>query len=301
MEAKPHVSAALAHLRFNVAAVAVALCVAVSVQLMVFGFVHFTDARWEKAEPIEQTQALSVVSSATETGGEKEPDKSAAGAKNQTLNNQRKTKSLDEIEAEENALVLSKWHFVLNQFSDLAVTVGTAAAVALAVLVCLGVVVAGGGSVPGVEKAVTSCTWALVLGLLCLPWQDIFASMPFEGIFGSYEQIVLASEAVNDSGNGSTGLLLTHLALPMAALVTAMLVALRFWAGVSQGVIVTSVSELDQAIDREISAVRAHGPSSNIGPRSVGVLNQAVGERTAAPEPAPRRVPATGGARPRPI
>ena len=125
--------------------------------------------------------------------------------------------------------------------------------------------------------------------------------MPFEGIFGSYEQMVLDSEAVNGTGNGSIGFLLTHLGLPMAALITALLVALRFWAGASQGVIVTSVSELDQAIDREISAVRAHGPSSNIGPRSVGVLNQAVGERGAPPEPAPRRVPTADGARPRPI
>lgn len=299
MEAKPHVSAALAHLRFNVAAVAVALCVAVSVQLMVFGFVHFTDARWEKAEPVERPQDLSVVASVAEASEEAQPDQS--DPRNQTLGNQRKTKSLDEIQAEENALVLSKWHFVLHQFSDLAVTVGSTAAVALAILVCLGVVVAGGGSVPGVEKAVTSCTWALVLGLLSLPWKDVFSSMPFDGIFGGYEQMVQASEAVNDDSKGSLGLFVAHLGLPMAALITTMLVALRFWAGVSQGVIVTSVSELDQAIDREISAVRAHGPSSNIGPRSVGVLNQAVGERAAPPEPAPRRVPATEGARPRPI
>jgi hypothetical protein len=288
MQAKPHVSAALAHLRFNVAAVAVAVVVAVAVQLMVFGFVHFTDARWDKAEQPAQMQDLSVVASVTDPDGE-QPKESSANPRSQTLNNQRKTKTLEQIEAEQNALVLSKWHYVLEEFSDLSVTVGVIAAVALAILVCLGVVVAGGGSVPGVEKAVTACTWALVLGLLSVPWQDAFPTMPFGGLFGGYEEMVQASEAVNESGNGSMSLFATHLLMPFVALATAMLVAIRFWAGVSQGVIVTSVSELDQAIDREISAVRAHGPSSNIGPRSVGVLNQAVGEKTAAPEPAPMR------------
>ncbi len=57
----------------------------------------------------------------------------------------------------------------------------------------LGSIVAGGASVPGVEKAVSACMWGLGLCLLALPRQDVFNSMPFAGVFTGYTGMVAAS------------------------------------------------------------------------------------------------------------
>ena len=293
MQPKQHVSAAIAHLRFHVAILCTSVALAVLVQMLVFGFVHFTGARWENAQDASdgaKTQQLSVVSSPAQPVPDPGED-AGESAEKQPQTGERKTTTLEELEAQKNAVTLSKWHFVMKQYSDLAVTIGVVAALGLAVLTFLGVVVGGGASVPGVEKAVTACTWSLMLALLALPWSDVLTSMPFAGLFGGFERMVSASEAVSAGAGSSFMLFATYVLMPMAGLGIAVLVATRFWAGVSRGVIVTSVSELDRAIDQEISGIRARGVSSNLGPRAVGVLNRAVGDQPSGPaiEPTRRR------------
>lgn len=286
MQPKQHVSAAIAHLRFHVAILCTMIALAVLVQMMVFGFVHFTDARWESAQDASdgaKKQQLSVVSATAQPAASPSDDVAAESAEPRVQTLGRKSTTLEELEAQKNAVVLSKWHFVMKQYSDLAVTIGVVAALGLAVLTFLGVVVGGGASVPGVEKAVTACTWSLVLALLALPWSDVFSSMPYAGLFGGFERMVSGSEAVSAGAGSSFMLFAMHVLMPMAGLGIALLVATRFWAGVSRGVIVTSVSELDRAIDQEISGIRARGVSSNMGPRAVGVLNRAVGDQHAEP------------------
>ncbi len=299
MEPKNHVSAAISHLRFHVFVMSMVVVLAILVQLMVFGFVHFTDARWQAVEQPATVQPLSVVTTTSQiklpetpkADDEAEPAQNGETAeaapdpRNQTL--QRKSTTLQEIEALANAKQLSKWHFVMGQFSSLAVTAGVVASVTLALLTILGVIIGGGASVPGIEKAVTACTWALVLGLVALPWHDAFSSMPFTGVFGGYEGMVAASEAVTIDQKSSLSLYATHLLMPLAAIGIALIVAARFWAGVSCGVIVTSVSEFDQAVSREISEIQARGVASNIGPRAVGVLNQPAGAQVNNPAARP--------------
>ena len=286
MQPKQHVSAAIAHLRFHVAILCTMFALAVLVQMMVFGFVHFTDARWESAQDASdgaKTQQLSVVSATAQPAASPSDEVAAESAEPRVQTLGRKSTTLEELEAQKNVVVLSKWHFVMKQYSDLAVTIGVVAALGLAVLTFLGVVIGGGASVPGVEKAVTACTWSLALALLALPWSDVFTSMPYAGLFGGFERMVSGSEAVSAGAGSSILLFAIHVLMPMAGLGIAVLVATRFWAGVSRGVIVTSVSELDRAIDQEISGIRARGVSSNMGPRAVGVLNRAVGDQHAAP------------------
>ena len=293
MQPKQHVSAAIAHLRFHVAILCTMVALAVLVQMMVFGFVHFTDARWENAEDTSdaaKAQQLSVVSTTAQPASDPGDDVVGASAESRAQTHGRKTTTLEELEAQKNVVMLSKWHFVMKQYSDLAVTIGVVAALGLAVLTFLGVVIGGGASVPGVEKAVTACTWSLMLALLALPWHDVFTSMPFGGLFGGFDRMVSASDAVS-AGQGSSFMLFAmHVLMPMVGLGIAVLVATRFWAGVSRGVIVRSVSELDRAIDQEISGIRTRGVSSNLGPRAVGVLNRAVGDQPAGPaiKPPPR-------------
>jgi hypothetical protein len=274
---KPHVSAALAQLRRSVTIAAVALVVCAVIQLLVFGFAHFTSARWELRGPRDQVQELAVVTA--------EPAAAEPGE------NGRKTRKVSDVEAELTARVPSRWEAVLNQFSDFAGVGGAFASVTLAVLILLGVVVAGGATVPGVEKTVTAATWAIVLALICIPWRDLMPSVPFAGVFGSYPELIQASEAVTAGTGNAMSLYATYLLLPTAALTVAILACFQFREGVDRGVIVTSISELDQALEQEMATLRARGPSSNTGPRLAGALNMAIGERPVAPS-APRPMPA---------
>lgn len=295
MEPNKHVSPAISHLRFQVAVMSMVVVLALLIQLLVFGFVHFTDARWQSTEQPNQARTLSVVSSSSLTQNQ-EVAKTSQDPKNQSV--QRRSTTLVELEAIRDAKQLSKWHFVMGQFSGLAVTAGVVASITLGLLTVLGVVVAGGGAVPGVEKVVTACTWAIVLGLLALPWHDTFSSMPFGGVFGGYEQMVAASEAVSLEQGSSLALYATHLLMPIAAIGVALVVAARFWAGVSRGVIVTSVSQLDQAVSREISEIQSRGVASNLAPRAVGVMNEAAGASVIPPStPAPAAEGPTGHGR----
>src|SRR5690606_8301488 len=192
----------------------------------------------------------------------------------------------------------SKWSPMLEQFSTLAVVIGIVSTIAMAWFVTVGAVVAGGGSVPGVERAVRAMAWAMLLALFAMPWAATVPSMPFAGVFGDYAAMVAASDAVDAGTAAVAPLLANHLVLPIVALVLAGVVALNFRAGVERGVIVTSVSELDQAIEREMEQIKARGIGSNVGmgARTIGTLNRAIGD-SAGGEAAPAPVP---GVAPRP-
>ncbi len=286
---RPHVSAAIQSLRPIVTAAAIAVIACATVQMLVFGFVHFTEVRWEKTEQPVTAQSLTVV-----TGPARESahaaSKPAAGAAEQ---GGRRGRRITEVEAAAMRQIPSRWAPVLQQFSDFAVAIGVVSTLALGVFVAVGTVIGGGGAVPGVEKAVKALAWATMLALFAIPWQDALASIPFGGVFGDYETMVLASEAV-DAGNAAVApLLAAHLLLPLAALVVAGVVVVSFRAGVERGVIVTSVSELDEALEREMEQIKQRGIGSNVGGgRTIGTLNRAIGDQQPEPGPVPMAKPA---------
>jgi hypothetical protein len=55
------------------------------------------------------------------------------------------------------------------------------------------------------------------------------------------------------------------------------MICIWFRAGVERGVIVTTISELDEALEREMLEIRRRGVGNN-GPRAVGALNRALGD-----------------------
>ena len=287
---KPHVCAALAHLRPGVTVAAITLGCCAVLQLLVFGFVHFTEMRFTKGAVTPGQQSLSVVAPSVPVApGVKAP------APDKPESEVAPVRPPDMRER-------SVFDAVLRRVSDLAVTLGTAFTVVLTVLVFMGVAIGAGGQVPGIERASAAGTWSLVLALACMPWRDIFTSMPFPGVFTSYATLTAASAEVA-AGRGSFAVLLgTYLLIPLAMFVVSMLVLSRFRMAVAAGVIVKSVSELDAAIDREIADIRRKGLSVS-GPRAVGALNEAIGEATgvlrgmppAARTPEPARAEADPG------
>lgn len=265
MGSRPHVSEALRHTRpWVTLAGAVVVCCAIA-QMLVFAMVHYTDVRWTEIKPVEQERPTVVDA--------RVPGRSAKPQSERSEGEQTGAAPSDVNR------VLSTTDVVLRRVSNLAVTAGVIGVIGLAVMTAMGVVVAGGGAVQGVEKAVAACFWAVVLALVCLPWTDLMPSVAISGVFSPYGVIVESSEGVGLAGAGSSevSLLGRFVLLPMVAAVGAALVVLGFRAGVERGIIITSMSEFDEKIEKEISTIRSRGVTGKSS-RALGAFNQALSD-----------------------
>ena len=266
---RPHVSGALVQLRTTVTVSALGVILAAVIQMLAFGFVHFTEVRWTVMETPPAAQQLTVVK-AEDVKGER-PGRAARGARQVQTEPQK---------------VLSRWDGTLRTFTDASASIGLISAATLWVAVGLGVVVAGGGSVPGVEQTVRASTWATVLGLSAVPLIVNLPGLPLNGTFVSYQTLLSASEGSLQLDTVS--LVASHLALPLIGAVLAGYSLLCFREGVEAGVIVKSVSELDRKLDKELETIRSSGIMSNHGQRAVGAVDRPIGEAEAGGEPAPK-------------
>ncbi|UYV13172.1 MAG: hypothetical protein NCW75_02530 [Phycisphaera sp.] len=261
--ARPHVSGALVQLRTTVTWSATAVIVAAVLQMLAFGFVHFTDVRWSVQETPATAQQLTVVA----------PEARAAATPGERAG--RATRGARQVQTEPQK-VLSRWDGTLRTFTDASASIGLISAATLWVAVALGVVVAGGGSIPGVEQTVRASTWATVLGFSSIPLIVTLPGLPLNGAFVSYQTLLSASEGAQKLD--TVALLASHLALPLIAAVLGGYTLLCFREGVEAGVIVRSVSELDRKLDKELDTIRSAGVASNHGQRTVGVVDRPIGE-----------------------
>lgn len=258
---KPHVSAALRHLWHSVIFCAVVLAACIGAQTFVTACVHFSDARWTTVDaPPSPSQPLTVVKqqgepTSTLRAGDR-PDAAPAARVNRVLS------------------ATDRWFSIS---SGLAQTIGVISAVALALAMIQGVLIAAGGAVPGVERAVSATTWTIIITLVCLPLSSILPAMPFHGVFSSYEQMTGMSEALRQGDPEASSAMFygEHFLFPLIAIAALALAVYRFRVGVEQGVIVTSVSELDEKLAKEMASIKVAATSS---PRSVGALHRAIGD-----------------------
>ncbi|XOV75573.1 MAG: hypothetical protein ACFHWZ_00550 [Phycisphaerales bacterium] len=213
---RPHISAALQHLRFGIAAAAVVLALSLVGQALVWGFVHFTEVRVvqledqpdetrfdivKRAQPSQNTVGtISGVSSGASVG--------AAGNRSATVEPKPKPTPDKGTESEgpvDPNRVESASDRVLRDTAALVQTVGVISAVLLLILMLQGVVVAGGGAVPGVEMAVTATSWAVIIAMVCIPLGNLLPNTPFQGVFAGYDTIVAQSEAYRTNQSGAPG------------------------------------------------------------------------------------------------
>ncbi len=293
MAGKPHVSAAIVQLRRWISAAAAVLCLCLGAQLLIFGFVHYTDVRWTtiKAEP--KDRPLMVVEGPAEAAA-------SGGGPVRVSAQEARAKSVREAALGESHAadlnmdinrVLTGVDRVMRVGCELATTFGIIAVISLVVLTCLGVVVAGGGAVPGVEKAVTACAWSCILAGICMPLRDALPSLPFPGVLAGYDSMVVASEAASAGRRGEGGLLGLYVVLPALALACSALVRIWFNEGVERGVIYTSVSEIDEAMDKEMASISARGVQAGV-PRAMGALHRAIGDPAVTRDEPPVRLAA---------
>lgn len=292
---KPHVSEALRRLRVVVTAAGAILVVALLMNLLVFAFVHYTDVRWTTQEPDQAAvRELRVVRSNTGSAKSLTGKGSSIGATVATTTEPAAHGALGAgvapwranapvaqgVSAADVNRILNRNDLWLRATSDLARSLGTIAVIVLAIAMFQGVIVAGGASVPGVDRAVTAGSWAFVLAFICLPVGTILPGISFAGALPGYDWLTEASEAIRTGSPQAPGwgaFYGSALLAPVVSLVVAAVVMLRFSAGVEQGVIVTSVSELEEKLHREMSSIKLGAMNA---PRSVGALNRAIGEST---------------------
>ena len=105
------------------------------------------------------------------------------------------------------------------------------------------------------------------------------------GIFAAYADMTqtIESKMVGGASAGSFALLMQWVGAPLVAMFTALGVAMWFRAGVERGIIITSPSELDRAVEREVGIIQKRGVASS-APKAVGALHQAIGSSGSAPE-----------------
>lgn len=258
-------SPALRRLRVGVTLCGFGVAAAAILQLLVFGFVHFTEVRFTNLEPIQERQSLSVVRSA--------PVRPDGGPSPRV-----ETEPPPQISTVDVNRVRTGWDVGLERLSGLAVTTGVVSTLALSILAMLGVVVASTTQTPGVERAVSATTWAIVLAMVSLPLDNLVGSTPFAGVFGGYSKMIETSGMVNTGTGSAASLFASYLILPLVGIVAAALVVYQFRQGVEQGIVVQSLSEYDELVAEEIANIRKKGVGSNLGVASSRAAS--VGART---------------------
>lgn len=255
---RPHVCSALQHLRSGVVVTTLVLGACIGIHLLIWAFVQYTDVRWTTAEGAQSELRFAVVD------GEPQPATTTL-----TRSNQPKS----EAGVDPNR-VPSAADSSMNIAVSLVDAIGVVAFIVLIGLMRQTVDVSAGASVPGVNKLVSSSSWALVLALLGVPLTGFISGFPIPGVFSGYASMTAANASYAAGSLGAIAYFATALVLPLVLVAGLTIVVLRYIQGVEEGVIATSVSDLDNKLAKEISGIKI---GANSAPRAVGALNTAIG------------------------
>ncbi|MBC7833998.1 MAG: hypothetical protein H7Y88_02730 [Phycisphaerales bacterium] len=286
--ARPHVSESIVQLRRWVTAAAALVVVCLGARLVTFGFVHYTGVRQTVLRSGEVDGTLRVVDGA----GKAAP---AAVAKRAGLRGGAvQGGAVNETGVEVNR-VQSAGDLRLAWVTRMSGAAGIVGACGLALCTLLGAVVAGGASVQGVERATKSAVWAWLVMFLCLPWETWGSLFPVPGAFAPYEVMTGWDQNVEIGLAGSLGLHMRYVMLPLALLVGTLLVAWWFHTGVERGVILTTMSEMDEAIEREMANIRKRGVTGGAAGtgRAITALNRTIADGSPTVAPITLDVPAS--------
>ncbi len=256
---RPHVSAAIVSLRGWVTVACILLCLCAITQLLVFSFARFTEVRFT---------TLTAVDAAPE------------------IVESRGTRPIHNGKADDVNRVPSITDRNMASVSSFVSSVGSATAIGLVLLTMLGVAVGGGAAVPGIDKVVKACAWSMICACIAVPWSNTGwgdgskGGSLLPGVFCSYETLTAAADTT-----GGLRTLACFVVMPLAVFLMGIMVGGWFHSGVERGVIVTAISQLDEAVEREVAAIRARGVGSLSGnsARVLGAMNTAIGETPAEP------------------
>lgn len=262
---------ALGRLRIAVVTCCWIVGLALALQLVVWSLSAYTQMRFTNQEETTAASEPTVVV--------------AESPRQQRIRQAREADMGVELGADETALaeparVFSSTDATFAATYNLVTGIGRCAMLALIPLMMVGVMLSAGSATPGVDRVVSSLTWAMVVAVLVLPLGGAF-SLPWDaGALTSYEhmtstvdRVEQASETGNQDGASSLAMHSRFGLLPLACLVGVTLVGLRFCSGVEAGILAGENMRLDPALEREAANI---SPSSLHAGRSTGVLNQAM-------------------------
>lgn len=283
---RPHSSPALQHLRRSVSVLSGVLGLCLLLQVILWATIHFGDAERTQiggtgrsgsvevviVKPGSSGQATAVSNEPFATGGLLPNEKSSRASSAAT---EQVAKPAPAVNPN---VVPSKESYVMSRSADVIHTIGVIAALVLMVLLVQGVMIAGGAGVPGVEMAVTACTWGLIVGMMCLPIGHLLPGVPYGGAFMPYDAMQRMSEQYHGkAGVSAMELYGLNLALPLLLLAGLGAAVIRFHLGVEKGVMLVSTSQLDEHVESEIRRMK----TGQLGvSRTVAALNNAIGAST---------------------
>jgi len=272
---QPHISAAVKHLRGWITILAILAAVCCTGQMLIYGFVRFTDVRYTEvnrpAPTGDKARQVVVPKEAEAPTDSPTADPTATAI---TAVGGVRARAIEHGREIGPVRVLSNGDSVMSRLSLFCTSAGTLVCIMLAALTLLGTVIAGGANIPGVERTVTASTWALLLGLVCLPWGSMFPDLRIPGVFASYASLCAVADGAFGAAS-TTAALAQWILMPIACLIVSMVVLGMFRAGVERGVIATTPSHFDDAIQREMSDIARRGVT--VAARTVGTMNRAVG------------------------
>lgn len=278
-----HTGAALRHLRLLVFVSAGVVGVSLLAQLLVWAFVHFTDLRWTEIEPelapspdrlvVRSTGPRPRQAQTPPPGAPEQGDSGNAARAQRPVGGPAQARPVVEVDPNR---VPSPHDRNLRAAALFVQTAGGVGVVVLALMVFQGVLIAAGAGTPGVERAVTACSWTLAIALLCMPIQSVAAAWPFSGVFSSYDAMTAASDALQAGAEDAPSVAsfyASFLFFPLLCFVALAIAVYRFATGIEASAVVTSVSEAEQRLEREMASIRI---GNHAGGRTAGALSRAI-------------------------
>lgn len=256
-----HSALALAQLRNSVAACCWVVGVALLIQVLTWSLSSFTDLRYRNIQATAESAAPRVLSP-------EEVRRQAIQSK------QNGPVTLDHDEVEVNR-VFSRYDRYFMIQTDLASGLGILASVALLPLLGLGVVLAAGASVPGVDRTVGSFIWAIVIAMLVLPLGSFIEAMPFNGLFASYDSMMAEVERFRAGDGGGVVFFGKYLLLPVACMAGIAAVGLRFRSATIAGLMPREDYRLDPELEKEVANTKASSLVGG-GGRTAGAFTAAI-------------------------
>lgn len=269
MTNRTHVREALAQLRRWMPIAGGVIALASVVQIFVFGFVHFTDIRYQQLRPISDDAPVVI----TRTAAVQAQERGQPFATEWELAQQRLAGTIEPTPDVNR--VRSEASIVLERSSQTAVFLGVIGVVALVSMTALGAVIAGGGAIPGVERILGAAGGAMLLAIAAIPWNEAFPSVPITGVFTGFAEMTSSSDAAR--GVTSVSLVAMHVVVPIAVLAGSVFIVLRFNAGVEAGFLLDDAVDAEELLEQEIREINKRGPSQSHGTNVVKTLGQPQG------------------------
>lgn len=280
------VGIALMRLRFSIMVCCWVLALSLVTQIGVWIAATYTDVRFETIKA-----AAAPATIVTSTQRKNQPEAPGGIEASHALSIQKAVE-----EAPDPNRISSRYDRMMSMAIRLSNGAGMLALVTLLPLMILGVLLAASSATPGVEQTVSAFTWTVLLALLVFPIAG-FVGLPWrDGALFTYDTLISQIETATTKGvpDFSMTFYARFAMLPLACVIGAGMIGLRFCAGIEAALPKKEDMRLDPALEREAGNIT---PTSLHGGRTASALRAAAAAPTvtaAAAHPAGMTVPSAG-------